>query len=745
MSKISVFVAAIFIFAVLALPTASAAGLCGEKNCGFWAGDCSSCQRCVSGWINTCVTDATCFPCTAPICSISDGGSCAFIGKCSGGKCVLPTPTPTKTSTPAPTPIPTTPTALTPTPTPVTSCTDTDNGNDRYAKGTCTPATGKTCDDTGSSSCADYCPNENSVRDYHCGSSGGCIYNDLSCPSGCSDGACRTAPTPTSTPTPVPATTCTTPTTTNIFKKETCADITGAHPDACVVEGATEGTINQFYCDAGQCKKITGSCSAGYKCQSGACVPTVPKPTSSPVSTATPSCSETDGQFDYLTKGTCTDAGPSAICPSGFTVCEDKCATGSEGVAGGTLNEYYCYAKRCYLKSQSCTSTQKCADGKCVPIASASPTPTKTLTPTPTSGSSECQAKGVRGYTACAKVGKVCVSSSCSKGCSDFPGAGGSCVCTAQCVVQSPLPISATGSVCQPTGVTGNVACASVGRTCVSGTCDKGGISGCADFPLADGTCGCTAQCTTATPTPTSTGGTLTPTPTPSTPTATLTPTPDSTTTPTATPPKTATPSPSPTETPTAAPTATPATTACTDGTPKNQCSATKPKYCNVALKRMDYPRKCGCPEGQELSWFGLGNICVASPVKKTQCDEDGTKVGECSTTKPKWCNAAGKLTDSPKTCRCPDGQTLNIYLNKCVATASSAKTPTPKCNKNTKCETGLGGESYLTCPEDCPLVKATVVTAKKCEDGTPLFSCSTATPGQYCNGLAKLVPFARC
>lgn len=158
----------------------------------------------------------------------------------------------------------------------------------------------------------------------------------------------------------------------------------------------------------------------------------------------------------------------------------------------------------------------------------------------------------------------------------------------------------------------------------------------------------------------------------------------------------------------------------------------------------MDYPRKCGCPAGHELSWFGLGNTCVESPVKKDKCDDD-TPLQQCSVTKPKWCNAAGKLIDSPKTCGCPEGQTLNVYLNQCITIAAATAKTSTKCNHDTICQTGLGGESYLTCPDDCPLPKPSTSSAKTCGDGTPRFACSTATPGMYCNGLAKLVALAKC
>jgi len=37
----------------------------------------------------------------------------------------------------------------------------------------------------------------------------------------------------------------------------------------------------------------------------------------------------------------------------------------------------------------------------------------------------------------------------------------------------------------------------------------------------------------------------------------------------------------------------------CSDGTLKNRCSSTKPKYCSLALALVDSCRVCGCPEDE--------------------------------------------------------------------------------------------------------------------------------------------------
>lgn len=323
-----------------------------------------------------CVTSTPTTPIPSVYCSfMPEGTDCSGGGTCKGGKCVASTPAPTKTP-----------------------CKKTDAGDSGKIKGTCTPATGQYCIDNktvAGASCTDYCTSESSVKEYFCtsGAEASCGSSVISCPSGytCSDGACRTA----ATPTPVPAATAscsdtdTTATGPGAYDvKGTCTD-TGSTKicpygcdDACASgnENKVGGQLNEYYCYSKRCYLKQESCSSTQMCSSGRCVastaptstPTaVPTKTPTPAPTATPSCSDTDttstgttAVFNYDVKGTCTDTGSTAVCASG---CADVCQSSSEGVFGGTLNEYYCYAKRCYLKSYSCSSTQMCSSGACVP------------------------------------------------------------------------------------------------------------------------------------------------------------------------------------------------------------------------------------------------------------------------------------------------------------------------------------------------------------------------------------------
>jgi hypothetical protein len=88
----------------------------------------------------------------------------------------------------------------------------------------------------------------------------------------------------------------------------------------------------------------------------------------------------------------------------------------------------------------------------------------------------------------------------------------------------------------------------------------------------------------------------------------------------------------------------------CSDGTAYNSCSTTKPKYCSNGnlIDKCGTPQNCGCPSGQTCQTDGS----CAVPVT---CS-DGTAYGQCSTTKPKYCDN-GNLVDKCKPCFCDLGK----------------------------------------------------------------------------------------
>ncbi|MAE42189.1 hypothetical protein CMO93_00325 [Candidatus Woesearchaeota archaeon] len=85
----------------------------------------------------------------------------------------------------------------------------------------------------------------------------------------------------------------------------------------------------------------------------------------------------------------------------------------------------------------------------------------------------------------------------------------------------------------------------------------------------------------------------------------------------------------------------------CSDGTTLNECSATKPLYCDNG-NLIDKASQCGCPSGQVAE----GDICTTP----TPSCLDGTLYDGCSTSKPLYCDN-GNLIDKASQCGCPNGK----------------------------------------------------------------------------------------
>jgi hypothetical protein len=122
--------------------------------------------------------------------------------------------------------------------------------------------------------------------------------------------------------------------------------------------------------------------------------------------------------------------------------------------------------------------------------------------------------------------------------------------------------------------------------------------------------------------------------------------------------------------------------TGCLDGTPFGNCSITKPKFCDESGNLINDVEACGCPDGT----FRRGNECLDS------C-EDGTLLGECSPEQPGYCNMSAEIEELSSLCGCPGG--------------------------------------YDRDGEGC---------RNTCDDGTPKLICSDATPPYYCNADYELV-----
>ncbi|MBN2121503.1 DUF4352 domain-containing protein [Candidatus Micrarchaeota archaeon] len=122
--------------------------------------------------------------------------------------------------------------------------------------------------------------------------------------------------------------------------------------------------------------------------------------------------------------------------------------------------------------------------------------------------------------------------------------------------------------------------------------------------------------------------------------------------------------------------------TECYDGTPVGNCSATKPKACDITGNLVDDVETCGCPENA----FQMGDECIYYCA-------DGTPLGECSKDKPYYCNMSAELYEGASICGCPEG--------------------------------------YDAEGEGC---------RNACDDGTAKEVCSEQTPPYYCNREYELV-----
>src|SRR3989344_4400452 len=148
----------------------------------------------------------------------------------------------------------------------------------------------------------------------------------------------------------------------------------------------------------------------------------------------------------------------------------------------------------------------------------------------------------------------------------------------------------------------------------------------------------------------------------------------------------------------------------CDDGTKQGECAAAKPKICVGGSTYTDNATKCGCPTGMKPSSVGIiceyntcsggtkdgqcsaktvGKKCVQSGLvdKASECPcksgytkqgeacvlectaNDGSKVlaGQCSSTKPKYCNENGYLVEDASKCGCPESQQADSSGKRCV------------------------------------------------------------------------------
>ncbi|MEA3343797.1 MAG: C1 family peptidase [archaeon] len=124
------------------------------------------------------------------------------------------------------------------------------------------------------------------------------------------------------------------------------------------------------------------------------------------------------------------------------------------------------------------------------------------------------------------------------------------------------------------------------------------------------------------------------------------------------------------------------------------------------------------CGGTQITGECSTGMCCKCSGGGGQKCS-DGTPYGQCSSTKPKYCDN-GNLIDKPSECGCPTG-----YAD-CDSTDSNG------CEVNTATDNSNCGSCGNTCGANEICMSGTCQT-KKCSDSTPYGQCSSTMP-RYCD-----------
>ena len=162
----------------------------------------------------------------------------------------------------------------------------------------------------------------------------------------------------------------------------------------------------------------------------------------------------------------------------------------------------------------------------------------------------------------------------------------------------------------------------------------------------------------------------------------------------------------------------------CSDGTEYGQCSTTKPLFCNEGTL-INKASICGCAEGS----VPQGDSCV---IAVQRCS-DGTEYGQCSVSKPLFCNN-GNLINKAGVCGCPYGKVAQgdscvIAVQRC-----SDGTEYGQCsiNKPLFCNDGtlINKASACGCPSGKIAEGDNCVTREQsCSDGTLYNQCSSNKP----------------
>jgi hypothetical protein len=120
----------------------------------------------------------------------------------------------------------------------------------------------------------------------------------------------------------------------------------------------------------------------------------------------------------------------------------------------------------------------------------------------------------------------------------------------------------------------------------------------------------------------------------------------------------------------------------CSDGTLSGFCSIlTKPKYCESGNFINDC-QTCGCSFGKTCQSDGS---CVSSSDSSSDSCSDGTLFNQCSYTKPLFCNSDGNLVNKCNFCGCIEGYICDVKDESCFNYGECYdNTPVGECSTST-------------------------------------------------------------
>jgi predicted nucleic acid binding AN1-type Zn finger protein len=163
----------------------------------------------------------------------------------------------------------------------------------------------------------------------------------------------------------------------------------------------------------------------------------------------------------------------------------------------------------------------------------------------------------------------------------------------------------------------------------------------------------------------------------------------------------------------------------CGDGTPYGQCSPSRPYFCNYG-SLMPEISSCGCPSGYKAS----GDAC-----ERIRNCWDGTKDGECSLSKPLYC-LGGVLMANASGCGCPANS--HAEGGRCIENrrcGDGTYDGTCSVSKPLYCDNGTFAQraGVCGCPEGYEARNDTCERIILCSDGTRAGGCTANRP-LYCD-----------